>query len=134
MTDGRILWANLLYLFVLSFQPVTTGWVGRSHFAVLPVRVYVLVTLVCSLSYVLLEKAIIRSNDSELLKTAVSESKKEQWTILMDVLALLLTFVPGAHYASCPLLVVALAPWIIPDLRMKRVFEAALRGQEGEGD
>ena len=131
--NGRTLWANLLYLFVLSFQPVTTGWVGRSHFAVLPVRVYVLVTLACSLSYVLLEKAIIRSSDSELLKTAVSESKKEQWTILMDVLALLLTFVPGAHYASCPLLVVALAPWIIPDLRMKRVFEAAQRKQEGEG-
>ncbi len=131
--DGRTLWANLLYLFVLSFQPVTTGWVGRSDFAVLPVRIYVLVTLACSLSYVLLEKAIIRSSDSELLKTAVSESKKEQWTILMDVLALLLTFVPGAHYASCPLLVVALAPWIIPDLRMKRVFEAAQRKQEGEG-
>ena len=23
--------------------------------------------------------------------------------------------IPGAHYASCPLLVVAMAPWIIPD-------------------
>ena len=27
--DGKILWANLLYLFVLSFQPVATGWVGK---------------------------------------------------------------------------------------------------------
>lgn len=58
MTDGRILWANLLYLFVLSFQPVTTGWVGRSNFATLPVRVYVLVALACSGRYVLLEKAV----------------------------------------------------------------------------
>lgn len=65
MTDGRILWANLLYLFVLSFQPVTTGWVGRSNFATLPVRVYVLVALACSGRYVLLEKAVIRSNDCE---------------------------------------------------------------------
>ena len=36
--DGKILWANLLYLFILSFQPVTTGWVGKSNFAMLPVR------------------------------------------------------------------------------------------------
>lgn len=130
--DGKILWANLLYLFVLSFQPVATGWVGRSNFAMLPVRVYVIVALACAGSYLLLEKAIIRSNDCEMLKTAVSESKKEQWTIAMDVLALILTFIPGAHYASCPLLVVAMAPWIIPDLRMKRVFEASQRLQDGE--
>ena len=43
--DGKILWANLLYLFVLSFQPVATGWVGRSRFAPLPVRVYCLLNL-----------------------------------------------------------------------------------------
>ena len=35
-----------------------------------------------------------------------------------------------AHYVSCPLLVVAMAPWIIPDLRMKRVFEEARRREE----
>ena len=38
--------------------------------------------------------------------------------------------ISGAHYASCPLLVVAMAPWIIPDLRMKRVFEEARRREE----
>ena len=43
--NGKILWANLLYLFVLSFQPVCTGWVGKSGFAMLPVRVYVLMNL-----------------------------------------------------------------------------------------
>lgn len=134
--DGKILWANLLYLFVLSFQPVCTGWVGRSGFAMLPVRVYVIINLAGACSYVLLEKAIIHSNDCDILKTAVSESRKEQWTIAVEALALLLTFIPGAHYASCPLLVVAMIPWIIPDLRMKRVFEEARRladdGAKGE--
>ena len=96
--DGKILWANLLYLFVLSFQPVATGWVGKSLFAMLPVRVY-------------------------CFKVAVSESRKEMWTICVELLALLLSFIPRVHYISCPLLVVAASPWIIPDLRMKRVFE-----------
>lgn len=130
--DGKILWANLLYLFLLSFQPVTTGWVGRSHFAMLPVRVYVIMNLACAGSYVLLEKLIIHSNDCEQLRSAVSESRKEQWTICIEALALILSFIPGAHYASCPLLVVAMVPWIIPDLRMKRVFEEAQKAQENE--
>ena len=93
--DGKILWSNLLYLFLLSFQPVTTGWVGKSKFAMLPVRVYVLMNLLCALSYILLEKAIIHSNDCEILKTAVSESRKEQWTVGVEALALILSFIPA---------------------------------------
>ena len=127
--NGKVLWANLLYLFILSFLPVSTGWVGRSHFAMVPVSVYVMLNLAGALSYLLLEKAIIRSSGCEVLKTAVSESKKEQWTIFIEALALIASFFPGFHYAACPLLVVAVAPWIIPDLRMKRVFEEARRKQ-----
>ena len=127
--DGKVLWANLLYLFLLSFQPVCTGWVGKSLFAMLPVRVYVLMNLAGTASYVLLEKVIIHSNDCKMLRAAVDESRKEQWTIAVEAIALGLSFIPGAHYAACPLLVVAMIPWIIPDLRMKRVFEAT-REQE----
>ena len=59
--DGKILWANLLYLFLLSFQPVTTGWVGKSVFAMLPVRIYVLLHLLSTLSYILLQHFIIHA-------------------------------------------------------------------------
>lgn len=121
--DGKILWSNLLFLFVLSFQPVATGWVGKSGFSMLPVRVYCLLNLAGTLSYVLLQKLIINAHDCQVLKDAVSESRKEMWTITIEVLALVLSFFPGIHYVSCPLLVVAVMPWIIPDLRMKRVFE-----------
>ena len=48
----------------------------------------------------------------------------------MEAIALVLSFIPGAHYAACPLLVVAMGPWIIPDLRMKRVFEEARKTRE----
>ena len=50
--------------------------------------------------------------------------------LISFILALILSFIPGAHYASCPLLVVAMVPWIVPDLRMKRVFEEARRMRE----
>ena len=128
--NGKILWANLLYLFVLSFMPVGTGWVGRSQFAMFPVRVYVIINLAGVISYFLLERAIIHANDCEILKTAVNESRKELWTFVVEGLALIASFFPGAHYASCPMLIVAVSPWIIPDLRMKRVFEEAQRRQD----
>ena len=121
--DGKILWANLLYLFILSFQPVTTGWVGKSNFAMLPVRVYVLMNFLGTMSYILLQHFIITAHDCEILKITVSESRKENWTVLVELIALILSFIPRVHYLSCPLLVVAVAPWIIPDLRMKRFFE-----------
>ena len=95
--DGKILWANLLYLFILSFLG--------------------------TMSYILLQHFIITAHDCEILKITVSESRKENWTVLVELIALILSFIPRVHYLSCPLLVVAVAPWIIPDLRMKRFFE-----------
>ena len=121
--NGRILWANLFYLLVLSFLPVTTGWVGKSDFSMIPVRVYVLVNLFAALSYQLLELAVIHAEDCVLLKEVAEDRRKERWTLLLDLLALAASFIPGVHYISCPLLVAAVAPWIIPDLRMKKVIE-----------
>ena len=123
--NGKILWANLLYLFLLSFIPLTTGWVGKSKFAMVPVTVYVIMNLANAGSYLLLERMIIRSSDCEVLRDAVNEHRKEFWTIGIELIALAISFIPAAHYAALPLLVVAFAPWIIPDLRMKRVYEKA---------
>ncbi len=128
--SGKILWANLLYLFFLSFIPVSTGWVSKSGFAMVPVTVYVIVNLAVALSYLLLEKAIVISNDSEVLKTALKESSKEFWTLLIEASALAVSFVPRIYPLAFFLLVVAYIPWIIPDIRMKRVYEESLRDQE----
>ncbi len=121
--DGKVLWANLLYLFVLSFFPLATGWVGRSNYALIPVRVYVIVNLAGAFSYLLLEKAIVACGSDEVLKTVLFESKKEKWTFFFEILAFLATFVSKVHYVSSLLLLVAVIPWIIPDMRMKHVFE-----------
>ena len=127
--NGRILWANLIYLFTLSFIPLSTGWVGRSMFAPAPVSTYVIVNLAIAGSYLLLERMIIRSADSDILRAAVNEHRKELGTIGIEALALVLSLIPGLHYAACPLLAAAYALWIIPDLRMKRAFEEA--GRDG---
>jgi len=100
----------------------------------IPVRVHVALNLACALSYLLLEKTIIHSSECDVLKAAVDESRKELWTISIEVLELALSFIPGAHYASYPLPVVAVAAWIIPDLRMKRVFEESRKIEDQTGN
>lgn len=121
--DGKILWANLLYLFILSFFPVTTGWVGRSGFALVPVQVYIFVNLLGAISYYLLEKAVMQSKGNTALKDLIDEPRKERWTIMVEIISFGITFVPGGHHLSCPLLIVAVAPWIVPDLRIKEGLE-----------
>ena len=128
--NGKILWANLLYLFFLSFIPVSTGWVGRSSFAPIPVRVYVFVNLLAAISYDILERLIVHGQSHTTLKDALLSSRKEAFSIAVETLAFILTFIPGLHIAACPLLLVAYAPWIIPDLRMKKAYEQKSTGKQ----
>jgi uncharacterized membrane protein len=121
--NGKILWANLLYLFTLSFFPVATGWAGRSRFAAVPTRVYVIVNLLEFFSYMLLQFAIVRSKDCVILNQVMDESKKEALTLLLEVLALVCSFINPIRWASYVLLVAGAAPWIIPDLRLSMVYE-----------
>ena len=130
--NGKILWANLFYLFTLSFFPVATSWVGSTRFAQLPTTVYVLVNLVEFFSYVLLQQAIVRSKDCVILNQVMDESKKELITLVLELLALACSFVGPLRWAAYVLLVAGTAPWIIPDLRMSMVYEqSALYDEDG---
>lgn len=120
--NGKIIWANLLYLFMLSLLPVTTGWVGKSHFAMLPVSVYIFINLCETLSYILLQHTIISSHDCVILKRVVDESKKEALTIFILILALVFSFYDFLRFMSFILLIVMSCLWIIPDMRLSRVF------------
>lgn len=128
--NGKILWANLLYLFCLSFIPVSTGWVGKSKFEMVPVKVYVIVNLGIAFSYILLEKAISHGQEDDRIRNAVKSSRKELWTVSVELIAFILSFFSGLHYASCPLIIVAYLPWVVPDLRMKKAHEESEAGEK----
>ena len=88
-----------------------------------------LLAILCPVVY--FASYLTRKNYGIVMEAVIaSEGVTNAQAGLVETLALILSFIPGAHYASCPLLVVAMAPWIIPDLRMKRVFEEARRREE----
>ena len=128
--NGKILWANLFYLFTLSFYPVATGWVGKSNFSPAPITVYALINLVEAIAYIILQKAILSSHDCVVLKNVINESQKEFFTILLDVTAVICSLIPKIRFMTFVLLLGMTALWIVPDLRLKKAYMMSNSGEK----
>ena len=57
--DGRVLWSNLGLLFWLSLFPFVIRWVDERGVPAWPVAAFGFVLTMASISYLLLEKALI---------------------------------------------------------------------------
>lgn len=118
---GGMLWANLNLLFWLSLFPITTAWMGESHFAPLPSAAYGLVLLMAAIAYWLLQQCIIATEGPEsTLARAVGRDWKGKLSPLIYLLA-----IPGAYVgpgiAQALYVLVALI-WLVPDRRIERVL------------
>lgn len=131
--NGKIMWANLLYLFALSLYPIATGWVGKTNFAAIHTTVFASLNLSETLVFILLERAILSSQASTALQSAVKSSKKELYSILLELSAVLCSLFVPLRAASYVLLLLMSGLWIVPDLRMKRAFEETQRETENGG-
>ncbi|MBQ9374982.1 MAG: DUF1211 domain-containing protein [Ruminococcus sp.] len=128
--NGKIIWANHLYLFTMSFCPLVTGWAGRSGFDEIPTITYVITMLLESISYIILQKMIVNSHDCVELKRVVDESKKEAVTIALELAALICAFIAPVRWLTYILLVAKSALWVIPDLRMSRMFDESNKTED----
>jgi uncharacterized membrane protein len=117
--NGRILWANLHLLFWLSLFPFTTGWMGENHFTAVPTALYGMVLLMAAIAYVILQRAIIRTQGpNSILKKAVGRDWKGKLSPLLYVLAIGVTLV--SPWLAQAILVIAALIWLIPDRRIER--------------
>lgn len=118
---GSVLWANLHLLFWLSLLPFATGWMGENHFATLPTAVYGFVLLASATAYWLLQQAILASQgDTSVLRRAVGKDMKGKLSLVVYVIAILLTFV--AAWAAQLIFVFVALFWLVPDRRIERVL------------
>jgi uncharacterized membrane protein len=117
---GGILWANLHLLFWLSLVPFVTAWMGENHFAPTPTAAYGVVLLLAAAAYLVLQRAIIRTQGSDsVLARAVGRDIKGKISALAYLVAIPAAFVhqaiAGALYAGVALL------WLFPDQRIERL-------------
>jgi len=117
--SGRVMWANLHFLFWLSLIPVVTKWVAEFYRAQLPACTYGVVALGAALAYTMLVRAIVSSNgaDSEVAR-AIGDDLKGRVSLGLYALATALAWVtPWISYA---LLAAVAVMWFVPDPRLER--------------
>jgi len=123
--NGKVLWANLHLLFWLSLLPFATAWIGENGFAPWPLAVYGVVLLLAGCSYYILTRTLIRLHGSgSTLATAVGREVKGIISVLVYVVAILLTMV--SPVVSFGLYVVVAVMWLVPDRRIERVLAKEL--------
>ena len=119
---GVVLWANLHLLFWLSLVPFATGWMGENHFAPLPTALYGFVLLMSALAYWLLQCALRRQPENQLLSTALGRDLKGKLSLVLYVVGMVLAlWQPALAWALYAL--VALM-WLVPDRRIERLLQA----------
>lgn len=92
--NGMVLWANLLLLFWMSLVPFVIRWMDDTHFAPSPTAAYGVVLVLCSIAYLLLERAIIKCNGpNSKLARAVGKDTKGKISLLIYIIAIPLTHV-----------------------------------------
>ena len=92
--NGKVLWSNLHLLFWLSLMPVTTNWIGESHFGRDPIIAYGVVLIMCSIAYNIVEYFVIQiEGEDSALKKAVKSKTKEYISTALYFMGIGLSFI-----------------------------------------
>lgn len=117
--DGKILWANMHFLFWLSLVPFVTGWMSENEFARVPTALYGFVLLMSAIGYKLLQTAIIAHTDANhLLRDAIGRDIKGIASILLYMLALPLAIM--SDWIAIVLYAFVALAWLVPDRRIEK--------------
>jgi uncharacterized membrane protein len=125
--NGKILWANLFFLFWLSLFPFVTAWLNEAQPipSNVPTALYGFVLLMTALSWIPLTHALIQNNGggSSELAQALGNKWKEYASVVIYAAAIVVAkFSP---IISCGMYAVVAALWFIPDRRIeKKVAES----------
>lgn len=141
--NGRMLWSNLAFLFVLSFFPLATDWMQKTGFAALPTTCYVIVNMLVSLTYMNLERVIRRelsqscppnpASEREAERRAMVEKRsllKERLTLGLETVGLVIALVLPSSHIALVAIVIAFLLWFVPDLRIVRLLDFLAEEQE----
>jgi uncharacterized membrane protein len=116
--NGKIMWSNVIFLFSLSLLPFSTGWLSESHFSQDPSVVYGINLLLCGLSYLILQKEIIKGNGSDLtLKISIGKDIKGKISPLITLLGIILSILSYPYFGVFMYFSLCIL-WFLPDRRL----------------
>ncbi len=116
--NSRLIWANLNLLFVISFIPFTTTWLGEHYNQPWPVALYGFVALMAGIAYNFLQRAVLAEYPSDVIRrTRFSRDIKGKLSLLAYAAATLLAFVNV--WLSIGLYVAVAIAWSVPERRIQ---------------
>jgi uncharacterized membrane protein len=116
--NGAVLWANLALLFWISLIPLVIRWIDEAGITPWPVATYGLVLIGSAISYLMLERALIRADgDDSKVQEAVGGRLKEWLSSLGYVAGVAMAFV--SPYVSVAIYVCVAILWFVPDRRFE---------------
>ena len=123
--NGRVMWANLFFLFWLSLFPFTTAWLSEVEPvpASVPTAVYGIVLLMTALSWLPLSRSLIAVNggsDSRLARAIGGPWGDWKATVSPILYAIGIAFAFFMPIVSCILYAAVAALWFIPDRRIEK--------------
>ena len=113
---GGVLWANHALLFWLTLFPLMIRWIDEAGITPLPVASFGIVLIGASVSYLVLERTLIRAEGEESrVKRAVGAGGKEWISFAFYVASVPAAFV--SPYISIAIYVGISILWVVPDRR-----------------
>ena len=123
--DGRVLLANLFFLFWLSIVPFVVRWVGEEGVVRDTVLAFGLVMLLCALSFALLRAALLAANDANAPIVKASSGGWTGWkgaaTIIAYVIAIGVVFL--SPMVAVLIYVAVALMWLVPNKRLEQLIE-----------
>lgn len=122
--NGKVLWANICFLLVLSLTPVMSKWLIAYPNSFIPEVFYSLFFMITNLSYIMLTVQLIKVND-QILTIKDSTLYKNLVSLCINILGITL----GYYFSPIIILisfVIILVLWVIPSKNIEKHI--------GEGD
>lgn len=118
--NSRLTWANLNLLFMISFIPFTTAWLGQHYDRPWPVALYGLMALITGIAYNFVQRAVLAEYPSTLIeRTRFGRDVKGKLSLLSYAAATILAFVNV--WLSIGLFVAVAIAWSVPERRVEDI-------------
>lgn len=113
--NNRVLWVNMLNLFILSLVPFATATMGENSFKQITVTIYASILTLSVLIYFLTvhQLVVLHGKNSNFAK-AFKGQKKSYWSLLLNVVSIIISVFGFPKSAFVLLLLTSLA-WFIPN-------------------
>jgi uncharacterized membrane protein len=119
--DGRVLLANLFFLFWLSLIPFVVRWIGEAGITRDTAAAFGIIMLLCTLSFYLFFTSLLRANEDDApLAKAKGHGSKGKITVVAYALAIASAFL--SPMVAVAIYIVVAIMWLIPDKKFDQIL------------